>query len=239
VQLALSGNTAVTLIGEFTEDDYQADFGTAIDLRGELTAPIEKVSNHPRDRIRRHQYTFGADIVHRFSGAWHLTARARHFDGGYAFGSLWLPISLNLATNIYTQLALQQEQRNNEEAVQLGITGNSAIAGRPITLVAGADYRRSTTDRITRLDATSLNFLNWANPDYSRRPPDTESLPVAPGFRAGEDIDRIGLFANTRTEVTDAFSVNLGGRRHSGRSESIRRQSACRPCRRSRCPARH
>ncbi len=212
VQLTISDNTAATLIGELTEDDYQADFGTAIDLRGELTAPIEQVNNHPQDRIRRHQYAFGADIDHRFSDEWHVTARARHFDGGYAFGSLWLPISLNLATNIYTQLALQQEQQNDENAIQLSITGDTEVWGRHIDLVAGADYRQSTTERITRLDATSLNFLNWANPDYSRRPPDTESLPVAPGFRAGEDIDRVGIFAKTRTELTDAFSVTLGAR---------------------------
>ena len=121
----MSNNTAITLIGEFTKDDYQADFGTAIDLRGQLTAPIAQVNNHPQDRIFRHQYTIGADVVQSLSDQWYLTARARHFDGGYAFSSLWLPISRNLATNIYTQLALQQEQRNNEEALQLSITGNT------------------------------------------------------------------------------------------------------------------
>ncbi len=209
---AISDNTAVTLIGELTKDDYQADFGTAIDLQGELTAPIGQVNNHPQDRIRRHQNIFGADIDHRFSDKWHVTARARHFDDGYAFSSLWLPISRNLATNIYTQLALQQEQQNNEDAIQLNVTGNLGVLGRHTDLAAGSDYRQTTTERITRLDATKLNFLNWAHPDYSRRPPDTESLPVAPGFRAGEDINRGGIFAKMRTELTHALSVNLGAR---------------------------
>ena len=212
LQLAISNNTAITLIGEFTEDDYQADFGTAIDLRGELTAPIEQVNNHPQDRIFRHQYTFGADVVHSLSDEWYLTARARHFDGGYEFSSLWLPISLNLSTNVYTQLALQQEQQNNEEALQLSITGNTAMLGRNSNLVAGMDIRQSRIQRTTRLDATQLNFLNWTDPDYSRPPPPKETLIGAPGLSAAEDIDRIGVFARMRNEITDALSLTVGAR---------------------------
>ena len=220
VQLAISTDSALTLIGEFTDDDFQADFGTAIDLQGELTAPIGQVNNHPQDRIRRHQNTFGADLVHRLSDEWHVTARARHFDGGYEFSSLWLPITRSVITNVYTQLALQQEQQNDETAAQLSIAGDTPILAGRSNLVAGIDFRRSKVERTTRLDPTSLNFLNWADPDYSRPPPDTASLPVAPGFYSAEKIRRIGVFAKSRTELTNAWAVSLGARFELGRANA-------------------
>tara|TARA_R110000751_G_scaffold2018_18_gene10632 strand:+ start:413105 stop:415246 length:2142 start_codon:yes stop_codon:yes gene_type:complete len=209
---AITDNTALTLIGEATQDDFQADFGTAVDLDGKLTARIQQVNNHPQDRIDRHQYTIGADLVQRFSDEWYLTARGRHFDGGYEFSALWLPISLDLASFTYVQLALQQEQQNKEDAFQLSITGDTKVVGRNVDLVIGADYRVSTTERSSRLDAGSINVLNWADPDYSRRPPPKALLPLFPALFAAEEIERIGVYASTHVELTEGLKLNLGGR---------------------------
>ncbi len=212
LEWAITEDTAVTLIGEYTDDDYQADFGTAIDLDGDLTAPIEQVSNHPQDRIERHQYTFGADLVHSLSDDWHVNARVRRFDGGYEYSALWLPFELDLATNSYLRVAAQQEQRNKETALQISIAGDTEIAGLTNHLVVGGDYRQSETENSTRFDPSMASFLDWDNPDYSQLPPPASAIPSAEGFYSSDDIDRLGLFAQNHTNLTDKLTVSVGFR---------------------------
>ncbi len=210
--LRLGELTELTLLAEFTDDDYQADFGTAINLDGKLIVDPKQVNNHPQDTIERHQRTYGLDIEHELSSAWSLGGRFRVFDSGYDYSPLFLPFGLDLASMFYFRVPAQQEQNNDELAGQLNINGDFDVGGKRNRFFAGVDYRQSETKNQTRFNPGAPSFLNWLDPDYSELPPVEADIPVATGFYANEDITRLGLYFQNHLSATEALTLSLGMR---------------------------
>ncbi len=209
---ALSDNTLLTALAEITEDDFQADFGTAINLKGDLIADPEQVNNHPQDTIERYSRTMGVDLSHEFNDQWQTDVRARYIEGGYEYSALLLPFGLDQDTLFYFRVPAQQEQDNEELALQINLNGDFQIADMRNRLSVGVDYRESTTENSTRFDPTSPVFLDWQNPDYSQLPPPASSIPVATGFYTNEDITRVGVFLQNHLNITEQFMLSVGVR---------------------------
>ena len=212
VTFALGEATELTLLAEFTDDDRQADFGTAIDLDGKLTVSRKQVNNHPRDTIERHQRTYGLDIDHELSSAWRVGGRFRVFDSGYDYSALFLPFGLDLASMYYFRVPAQQQQNNDEIAGQLNVGGDFELGGKRNRFFAGVDYRESETENQTRFNPGAPSFLNWLDPDYSEIPPAEADIPIATGFYANEDIKRLGVYFQNHLSVTDALTLSVGVR---------------------------
>ena len=212
VTFALGEATELTLVAEFTDDDYQADFGTAIDLDGELTVDPKQINIHPRDTIERHHRTYGLDVEHELSGAWSVGGRFRVFDSGYDYSALFLPFGLDLASMFYFRVPAQQEQNNDEIAGQFNVSGDFELGGKRNRFFAGVDYRESETENRTRFNPGAPSFLNWLDPDYSELPPPVAEIPVATGFYANEDIERLGIYFQNHFAVTDALTLSVGMR---------------------------
>ena len=209
---ALTDRTLLTVIAEITEDDYQADFGTAIDEDGELTAPRGQVNNHPGDTMERHTRTVGADLVHKFSPELQAEVRARYFETGYDYSALLLPFGLDAASNFYFRVPAQQLQDNEEVALQFNVNGDFMIGELRNRVSAGVDYRESTVENSTRFNPFSPVFLDWGNPDYSALPPPAEDIPLAPGFYSNEDITRVGVFLQNHLNLTGQLMLSAGVR---------------------------
>ena len=209
---ALTDRTLLTVIAEITEDDFQADFGTAIDADGELTAPRGQVNNHPRDTMERHARTVGADLAHQFSSQWQAEVRVRYFETGYDYSALFLPFGLDAASNFYFRVPAQQAQDNEEVAVQFNVNGDFTVGELRNRVSAGVDYRESTVENSTRFNPFSPAFLDWGNPDYSALPPKEEDIPLAPGFYSNEDITRVGVFLQNHLNLTDQLMLSAGVR---------------------------
>ena len=208
---ALTDSTLLTVIAEITEDDFQADFGTAIDADGELTAPIAQVNNHPQDTMDRHARTVGADLVHQFSTHIQAEVRVRYFESGYDYSALLLPFGLDPGSYQYMRVPAQQAQDNEEVAVQFNVNGDFNVAGLRNRISAGVDYRESTVENATRFMFFPV-FLDWRNPDYSVLPLPAEDIPLAPGFYSNEDITRVGVFVQNHLNLTDQLMLSAGVR---------------------------
>ncbi len=218
---AVSDNTLFTVIAELTEDDFQADFGTAINLQGELIAPPEQVNNHPLDTVERHSRSAGFDLSHEFNERWQADTRFRVIDSGFDYSALLLPFGLDQESLQYFRVPAQQGQDNEEIALQLNLNGDFTIVELRNRLSVGVDYRESTTENSTRFpDLSDPNapdflqpaFLDWQNPDYSRLPTDESLIPFASGFYTNEDITRLGLFLQNHLNFTEQFMLSLGAR---------------------------
>ena len=209
---AITDRTLLTVIAELTEDDFQADFGTAIDEDGKLTAPRGQVNNHPVDTMERHVRTVGADLVHKLSSQWQAEVRARYFETGYDYSALLLPFGLDAASNFYFRVPAQQSQDNEEVAVQFNVNGDFMVGELRNRVSAGVDYRESTVENSTRFNPFSPVFLDWGNPDYSALPPAEEDIPLAPGFYSNEDITRIGVFLQNHLNLTEQLILSAGVR---------------------------
>lgn len=208
---AMTDRTLLTVIAEITEDDFQADFGTAIDEDGELTAPRGQVNNHPRDTMERHARTVGADLAHRFSSQLQAEVRVRYFETGYDYSALFLPFGLDPASYQYMRVPAQQSQDNEEVAVQFNVNGDFMLGVLRNRISAGVDYRESTVENSTRFTFAPA-FLDWRTPDYSLLPPQEEEIPLAPGFYSNEDITRVGVFVQNHLNLTDQLMLSAGVR---------------------------
>lgn len=206
----INDQALLTLLAEVTEDDFQADFGSAIGINGELLAPPEQVNNDPDDTIKRHAQSGGFDLDYRFSGEWQMELRGRVFDNGYEYSALFLPFGLDQQSLIYLRVPAQQEQLNKENALQLNISGQFDLAGLRNRLSMGIDYRDTTTENQTRFDPTTASFLDWRNPDYSEPKPVENDIPRANGFYQNDDIKRAGLFAQNHLNLSERFMFSVG-----------------------------
>ena len=209
---AITDRTLLTVLAEFTEDDFPADFGTAIDADGNLTAPRGQVNNHPQDTIERHARTVGADLAHQFSSQWQAEVRVRYFETGYDYSALFLPFGLDLASFQYLRVPAQQAQDNEEIAAQFNMNGDFMVGGMRNRTSAGVDYRASTVENATRFNPGSAAFLEWRNPDYSEAPPPAADIPLAPGFYSNEDITRVGVFLQNHLNLTEQLMLSAGVR---------------------------
>lgn len=208
----VTDRTEITVLAEATDDDYQADFGTAIDLDGDIIADPKQVNNHPRDTLARHQRTYGVDVRHALGEAWSLDGRLRRVESGYDYSALFLPFGLDLASMTYFRVPAQQEQTNDETAAQVNLAGEFEVTGLRNRLFAGIDYRTSDTQNRTRFNPTAPSFLDWRNPDYSELPPPERDIPLATGFYSLEDIERRGVFLQNHLSLTEDLLVSVGAR---------------------------
>ncbi len=208
----VADRTEITLLAEATDDDYQADFGTAIDLDGDIIADPKQVNNHPRDTLERHQRTYGLDVRHDLAERWDVEARVRRIESGYDYSALFLPFGLDLASMTYFRVPAQQEQTNEETAAQVNLAGEFEVGGLRNRLFAGVDYRLSDTANRTRFNPGAPSFLNWMDPDYSEMPPPEADIPLATGFYSLEDLERRGVFLQNHLSLTDALLFSVGVR---------------------------
>lgn len=212
ISWAITDSTVLTVIAEITEDDFQADFGTAINQQGDLIADPEQVNNHPQDTIERYSRSIGFDLAHEIDDQWQTDLRARYIEGGYEYSALLLPFGLDQETLFYFRVPAQQEQDNDELALQLNLNGDFSFGQMRNRLSMGVDYRESTTENSTRFDPSSPVFLDWRNPDYSQSPPPASEIPLATGFYTNEDITRVGVFLQNHLNITEQLMLSLGVR---------------------------
>ncbi len=203
--------TVVTFLGEYVDEDNQADFGTAVDNDAELTADVSQVINHPVDRLERQFFMTGIDVEHALNERFTLEARVRHFDTRYEYSTLLLPLDYDPQTNTVFRVGAQQEQDTEEWAAQVNLFGEFHLGEMRNRFTLGADWRDTDQVGATLFDPTTPYFLDWANPDYSQLPPTPDQLPQFPPFAT--DAKRMGLFLQNHLNVTENFMVSLGIRR--------------------------
>ena len=206
----ISDATSITLISEYTKDNNQADFGTAISTGGGLTADPGQVNNHPRDTMERRQLTAGFDIKHD-NGPWTVDARMRMFNSGYEYSSLWLPTNFDEKTYLYARSAAKQQQDNKEIATQLNLAGDFEIGQMRNRLFTGLDYRHSETENKSRFSRRSKpSILDWRNPDYSQLPPKESSIPSYTIGYTNDRMQRFGIYLQDHLSLTQYLIVSMG-----------------------------
>ncbi|MEL7043600.1 MAG: TonB-dependent siderophore receptor [Pseudomonadota bacterium] len=203
--------TVLTLIGEYVEEDRQADFGTAMSASGDTTAGPEQVNNHPQDRMDRHFYMSGIDLQQTLTRNLTAEARLRHFDAGYEYSVLFLPINYDPDTQLYMRVPAMQMQDTEEIAAQLNLFGDFELGGMRNRFTLGVDYRDTETLNTGAWSPALANTLDWTNPDYSVLPPGLEELQDFPG--TPNNSERIGVFLQNHTNITDRLLLSLGVRR--------------------------
>lgn len=202
--------TVVTVLGEVVLEDIAADFGTAVDSNGRLTAPIKQVNNHPTDTFERDFYSVGIDFEQGLTQGLTAEARVRYFDATYDYGNILLPVAYDEVNNIYTRSAADQDNSNKEWAAQFNLFGDFDVGSLRNRFTLGADYRNSDTLGSTLFDPVTPYLLDWANPDYSQLPPPSNTIPDFGTF--GTETDRYGIFFQNHLNITPQLLISTGVR---------------------------
>ena len=212
--------TVFTYIGEYVEEDGPADFGTAMDQFGELTASIRQVNNHPSDTMDRDFYMTGLDFEQRLSESLTAEARVRYFDTEYKYSVLWLPGNYNPLNNQYARVAASQGQSTEEWAAQFNLFGEFEMGTVRNRFVAGLDYRDTDSVGGGVFGPAVMSVIDWRNPDYSEQPLTGNEDNLFPyGF--ADDSKRYAAFFQNHTDITDNLLVSLGVRYDDVETESL------------------
>ena len=207
--------TVISFIGEYVDEEGPADFGTVRDAQGNLTAPISQVTNHPTDTYDIEFRMTGLDFEQQINDSLTAEARIRYFDSAYDYSFLWLPGQYDPASNTLTRVAASQAQEAEELAAQINLFGNVDIGGMQNRFTFGLDYRETETANGGLFGPGVRSTINWANPDYSQRPLTIAEAQATPGifpYSFDSEADRLGLFFQNHTDITDNLLLSLGVR---------------------------
>lgn len=154
------------------------------------------------------------ELEHDFGYGGVLKATGRVFDQTADLRNLLGLTGVDPATGDFDVFWFARDFEQTAYYGDVNLTSPLAIAGRPVEVVAGADYRRVEQAFQQTFDF-SPGTVTIASFDPTAFPvPDVTFPGVGPGFRLNTEstVDEFGLYAQGRIAVTDRLKLTLGGR---------------------------
>ncbi|MCV6595838.1 MAG: TonB-dependent siderophore receptor [Mangrovicoccus sp.] len=157
---------------------------------------------------------FFVEFEKRFDYGGVLKATGRIFDQTADLRNLLGQSPVDPQTRDFDVFWFARDFEQTASYADVNLTSPLALAGRPIELVVGADFRRVEQSFKQNFDF-SPGQANIDLFDPTAYPlPVIEFPGVGPGFRLNTEstVDEYGIYAQARVEITDRFKANLGGR---------------------------
>lgn len=130
----LNDNNTFTFISEYTKETTPTRFGTNVNSKGELVAPIENVASHPDEEYKRTQKIIGFNFDTIYD-TWNSKFKYKYITHVRDYGNVYLPLSYNESTNTVTRYPADQRGEYKEHALQYTLNKELKILNLKITLV--------------------------------------------------------------------------------------------------------
>lgn len=212
VTVDFNEQTSLTAFAEYTDDKNPNNMGTAIDNNGKPVAPLERINTHPDEVFTTDQTLVGLGLSHRFNEQWSADAQLRYIEGGYDFGTIWLPLGYNAP--YYMRVPASQKNEYDETLVQLNLQGDIELAGMRHRISTGIDISDAFARTTGCYDPGSADMLDFDNPVYAdkyKNACDTNELPNTLNYSGpGDSIERKGIFVQDAVSVTDQLTISGG-----------------------------
>ena len=125
----INDNNTFTVLAEYTDEKGPTTFGTNVNSKGELVAPIENLASHPDEEFNKTQKIIGFDFDSTFN-SWSSNLRYRYIDHIRDYGLVYLPLMYNEATNTVTRFPAEQRQEFSEHALQYTLNKEFELFGK-------------------------------------------------------------------------------------------------------------
>lgn len=127
----INDNNTITFITEYTKEKTPSDFGTYVNDKGKLIAPIKNMISHPDEKFEKTQKIAGFDLDSIFD-TWSSNLKYRYIDYEGDNGDVHMPQRYNHLTNTVTMAYAYQKQEFQEHALQETINKEFDLFGKKI-----------------------------------------------------------------------------------------------------------
>lgn len=224
----INDNNTITFITEYTKEKTPSDFGTYVNDKGKLIAPIKNMISHPDEKFEKTQKIAGFDLDSIFD-TWSSNLKYRYIDYEGNNGDVHMPQRYNHLTNTVTMAYAYQKQEFQEHALQETINKEFDLFGKKNNLSIGADYNKAYSKLDMFFDPTQLYNINLSNPVYQHLT-NLSDHPTARNMSAKKtSVESWGTFIQDNINLTDDLIFSAGVRYSESKPQNGQRTDATTP----------
>ena len=224
----INDNNTITFVNEYTDQTEPSDFGTYVNNKGKLIAPIKNMISHPDEEFEKTQKIAGFDLDSVFD-TWSSNLKYRYIDYEGDNGDVHMPQRYNQVTNIVTRAYAYQKQEFQEHALQETINKEFDLFGKKNNLSIGADYNKAYSKLDMFFDPTQLYNINLSNPLYQHLT-NLSDHPTARNMSAKKtSLESWGTFIQDNLNLTDDLIFSAGVRYSESKPQNGQRTDATTP----------
>ncbi|OCL92181.1 TonB-dependent siderophore receptor [Aliarcobacter thereius] len=224
----INDNNTFTFISEYTDETTPSDFGTYVNSKGKLVAPIKNTSSHPDEKFEKTQKIAGFDFDSVFE-TWNSNFKYRYIDYKGINGNVHMPSRFDESTNTLTRLYAYQKQEFSEHALQYTFNKEFDLFNKKNHLSIGSDYNRSYS-KTTMFFVPNIPYnINLSNPSYEH----LSNLSEHPNARdmTGNKkyLESYGIFLQDSLYLSDDLILNAGIRYSESKPQNGKKTDAITP----------
>ncbi|MCG3665513.1 TonB-dependent receptor [Aliarcobacter butzleri] len=224
----INDNNTITFITEYTKEKTPSDFGTYVNDKGKLIAPIKNMISHPDEKFEKTQKIAGFDLDSIFD-TWSSNLKYRYIDYEGDNGDVHMPQRYNHLTNTVTMAYAYQKQEFQEHALQETINKEFDLFGKKNNLSIGVDYNKAYSKLDMFFDPTQLYNINLSNPVYQHLT-NLSDHPTARNMSAKKtSVESWGTFIQDNINLTDDLIFSAGVRYSESKPQNGQRTDATTP----------
>ncbi|WP_418186496.1 TonB-dependent siderophore receptor [Aliarcobacter lanthieri] len=209
----INDNNTLTFVTEYTKEKTPTNFGSNVNSKGKLVAPIKNVTGHPDEEFEKTQKVAGFDLDSIFD-TWTSNLRYRYFDNDRDYGDVYLPLMYLESTNTVRRFAAEQKTQSSEHALQYTLNKELDILGFKNTFSLGADYNKAYSKTLSRVVQGKIFDINIAHPIYEQNIVSVNDLdlPIRDMSSPKTWVESYGIFLQDSVILTDNLIFNAGVR---------------------------
>ncbi|WP_418186339.1 TonB-dependent siderophore receptor [Aliarcobacter lanthieri] len=224
----INDNNTVTLVAEYTDQTEPSDFGTYVNSKGKLVAPIKNTISHPDEEFEKTQKVIGLDLDSTFD-TWNSNFRYRFIDYKGVNGDVHMPQRFNEATNTVSRVYAYQKQESSEHALQYTLNKEFDLFGKKNHISVGTDYNKSYSKTIMFFEPTKTFNINLKNPNYEHLT-NLKDHPNARNMSGNRTyVESYGIFLQDSIYLTDDLILNAGVRYSESKPQNGQKSDATSP----------
>ncbi|MFV7791011.1 TonB-dependent siderophore receptor [Aliarcobacter lanthieri] len=224
----INDNHTATILAEYTDEKTPSNFGTYVNSKGKLVAPIKNMSSHPDEKFEKTQKIAGFDVDSIFD-TWSSNFRYRYIDYIGENGNVAFPFMYQEATGNLLRFFAIQNQKYQEHASQYTLNKEVYIFGIKNRFTIGADYNKAYSEQIMFADMTTFYPINFSNPNYEHLT-NLKDHPNAVDMSVPKNsVESYGIFIQNSINLTDNLIFSAGIRYDEVKPQNSQKSDATTP----------
>ncbi|MCG3672663.1 TonB-dependent siderophore receptor [Aliarcobacter butzleri] len=224
----INDNNTITFVTEYTDQTEPSDFGTYVNNKGKLIAPIKNMISHPDEKFEKTQKIAGFDFDSVFD-TWSSNLKYRYIDYEGDNGDVHMPQRYNQVTNIVTRAYAYQKQEFQEHALQETINKEFDLFGKKNNLSIGADYNKAYSKTTMFYVPTVPYNINLSHPIYEHLTSLSDHPNAMNMTTPKTNVESWGTFIQDNINLTDDLIFSAGVRYSESKPQNGQRTDATTP----------
>ncbi|WP_419768171.1 TonB-dependent siderophore receptor [Arcobacter sp.] len=223
----VNDNNTFTFVSEYTKETTPTRFGSNVNSKGELVAPIENVASHPDEEYKRTQKVIGFNFDTIYD-TWNSNFKYRYIKHVRDYGNVYLPLTYTEATNTVTRFPATQSNKYKEHALQYTLNKEFKILDMKNNLSMGADYNKAYSEGKSRSIRQAYN-INLAHPVYEPSIISVTSDNSSGRLIPDSYVKSWGTFLQDSINITDDLIFSAGVRYSESKPKDGKKTDAISP----------